>query len=761
MKRLREKLQLNSFYARFFLSFVVVLAAMALAITTLLSQAFAKGSAKQINEISQKRLEQSRSMFEFVLDQARLITLQLSLDNDLIGTMNSPSATGDYFLYNATLRKLNDLLITNQNIYSITIYNGQSRSLIGTDRDKAKAETDTIRWLTEENTVASLGRAVPRTLKVEGKPGTGEQVYTIFYYDRNYETGAITSAIIFNLKADSFADRTDQAAKDDRFMIADQKGRIVFSPVPGEFLSDLSGTSYVARLLDAGASGSFTAAIDQRKTLVSYTYSEQLGWYFISALPYDTATKQISDIRRTAVWTCLALLALAFGVSALLSGMLSSPLSKLARKVLESPLDKGYLPDKRLNEMEILTRFYANISEKYEQLEATSRSSRLTEKAEYLKEVLHGMRVPEPEDVRHYRLRVDLAAQAPIRVAVLKLDGIRELSERQAGIDHAARAVLSDFTEQLLHTQVDCDIVKVDKEIVLLFGGGPPYPEAIVQALRELQREVSRAYGVTLTIGIGQPALGGREIGDAYLSAKEAASYRLVYGEGRILFYEELLSQVNEEFDYPYARHKALLEAIRAGKEEKAAAAVADIFGEMRKASYPVIRSAVQFLLFSVVSAHGSDSSASATSAVFMDALGQLERMESLQRIEEWFVGYAAETIRQAKESKRHPKSGLAEEIASFLEEQYGNPELSIELVAERFHYNGIYFGRLFKELFNRSFLEYVTELRVRKANEYLTASKMTVKEVGEKVGFLNASYFVTWYKKHTGLAPTEYRKQR
>jgi AraC-like DNA-binding protein len=34
------------------------------------------------------------------------------------------------------------------------------------------------------------------------------------------------------------------------------------------------------------------------------------------------------------------------------------------------------------------------------------------------------------------------------------------------------------------------------------------------------------------------------------------------------------------------------------------------------------------------------------------------------------------------------------------------------------------------------------------------------LKEIGGKVGFLNASYFVTWYKKHTRLAPTEYRKR-
>ncbi|MFC5407273.1 helix-turn-helix domain-containing protein [Cohnella soli] len=759
MKRWKDKIRLNSLFSKFFVSFVALLAAVALTITLLLSQAFSNGSAKQINEISQKRLEQSKSTFEIMLEQARQLTLQLSLDNDLIQIMNSQDAKGDYFLYNATLRKLNDLLLTNKNIFSITVYNGHSRSLIGTDRDKAKAEADTIRWLTETETVQNLGRAVPRTLGDEGGTGAGKQVYTFFFYDRNDESREIVSAIILNLTLDSIADRQNEAINGDRVLILDEKGRVVFSPEPGEFLSDLSEMPYIKRVLHSETNGSFTDSIEGRKILVSYTYSKQLGLYFVSEIPYDVANKQISDIRRTAVWTCLILLVLALGVSAVLSGVLSSPLTKLARKVLDSKIDTGFTPEKKLSETEILARFYANITDKYERLEAKDRSAHLFVKNEYLKELLHGIRVPEPEDARQYRLSVDPAGNAPLRVTVLKIDGIHELAKRSDEIDHTIPAVMSDFAEQYLQTRMACDIVKVDQDIVLLLGEGQPFPDSALGALRGLQQEVVRTYGVTLTIGIGQSARNGQEIGDSYLTAKEAALYRLVYGEGHILFFEEVMSRVKDDFDYPYEKQKTLLDTIKSGKEEKVEAAVADIFGEIRHASLLTIRSAIPYLLFSVYSSSYSGSSLSTTSADFIETLGSLERMESLQRIEEWFIRHVMETIQRSKENKRHPKSGLAEEIASFLEEQCGNPELSIEWVAERFHYNGIYFGRLFKELFNRFFLEYVTELRIRKANAYLTDTKLTVKEIGEKVGILNASYFVTWYKKHTGMAPTEYRK--
>ncbi|GGH31112.1 helix-turn-helix domain-containing protein [Paenibacillus segetis] len=756
MRRIRERIHLKSWFARFFFSFVVLLVAVSLSITTLLYQAFSKGSTEQINQISQQRLEQSSNMFEFIMNQARLITLQLSLDNDIIRSINSGDAVSDYFINHASLRKINDLLITNKNIYSITLYNGQNKTLIGTDRDKANAEAATIEWL-RDATVQSLGRAVPRKLLVNGPTGTEQNVYTTFYYDKNPDNNEITSAIIVNLKMDSFVNH-----QSDNLMILDQEGHVVFGSDKSGFLDDISERHYVQRIMESSTNESFTDTIDESKTLVSSAYSEQLGWYFVSIIPYETATAQISDIRHTAFLICLLLLVLALGVSAVLSGMLSSPLSKLARKALSFQSDKGDLPTEKLSEMEILNRFYSNITSQFEQLEASSQRSRVSIKAEYFKELLHGVRIPESDDTKQYKLNVDLIESTTLYVAVLKQDNIRELAERKEEIDYTISTVLYSFTDQFMRSRIPCEIVKVENEIILIFNGGDgnAVPDSVKDVMHELQQEVAHTYGVTITIGIGCAAHGGQEISDSYLSAKEASLYRLVHGDGSIIFYEDMMPQLNSDFEYPYSKQKALLEVVKVGKEEKVGAAVADIFEALKLAPYNMIRLSVHHLLFSVVTATSADSSLTTTSATFIETLGTLQRMESLQSIADWFVQYIQETIQRTKENKKHLKSDLADDIAAFLEEQYGNPDLSIEMVAERFHYNGIYFGRLFKELFNRLFLEYVTELRIRKANEYLKDSKLTVKEIGEKVGFLNSSYFVTWYKKNTGLAPTEYRKR-
>ncbi|MCU6708600.1 helix-turn-helix domain-containing protein [Paenibacillus sp. J5C_2022] len=732
---------------------------MALTITALLFQAFSKGSTKQINEISQKGLEQSASMLEFMANQTRLITLQLSLDPDIIQSIYKRGTAEDYFVNQTALRKLHNVMLTNTNIYSITLYNGQSGTLIGTDRDKAYAEAPTIEWLQDEN-VQSLGRMVPRHFPALHSDGDGDKVYTVFYYDRHPDRQEILSAIIVNMTIDEAVYPKEPQTGDFTFFAMDRQGRTVYSPYQEGFLSNLSSRSDVQRILSSRASSSFVSVEDGAEALVSSTYSEQLDWYFVSLIPYKTAMAPITEVRRTSIIICLLLLLLACCISAALSGILSSPLKKLARNAQSYQLRNAELPsNESLSEMEILTSFYSNMMIQFDKLKASSRLSRKSMKAEYVKELLQGIRQPESADREMYQLMPDLAGPTKLYVAVLKLDGIREREMREPEFGHQAHELLSRLAESYMQQRMACEVVKLEQEVAMVISGEDLEWPVLLEVLRGLQQEIVSQYSFSISVGVGCPITEGIEISEAYLKAKEAIQYRLIQGKGHILVYDEMLKLVNGGFEYPYDKQKRLLEVIREGKEDKVESVVADLFQSLHRAPYSMIRLSVQQLLFSIVTAE-TDASISTVSTGFMDILSVLQRMDSLSEMQEWFVAFGKASIQRSKVNKKQMKSELAAEIAAFLEEQYGNAELSIEIAAEHFRYNGVYFGRLFKELFNQLFLEYVTELRIRKANEYLLTTKLMVKEIGRKVGFLNPSYFVTWYKKQTGLAPSEYRKK-
>ena len=54
---------------------------------------------------------------------------------------------------------------------------------------------------------------------------------------------------------------------------------------------------------------------------------------------------------------------------------------------------------------------------------------------------------------------------------------------------------------------------------------------------------------------------------------------------------------------------------------------------------------------------------------------------------------------------------------------------------------------------------KYIIELRMRMAIQYLETSNLSIKEISSMCGYTNFNFFARVFKKHTGYAPTEYRK--
>ncbi|MCJ7840484.1 response regulator [Lederbergia sp. NSJ-179] len=84
--------------------------------------------------------------------------------------------------------------------------------------------------------------------------------------------------------------------------------------------------------------------------------------------------------------------------------------------------------------------------------------------------------------------------------------------------------------------------------------------------------------------------------------------------------------------------------------------------------------------------------------------------------------------------------------------------QLTLEDVSEFVQLSPPYFSKLFKTRTNRSFIEYVTEVRVNKAKELLVNPDVNVKEICFDVGYKDPNYFSRVFKKVTGLSPSEYK---
>ncbi|MBD2864095.1 response regulator [Paenibacillus oceani] len=99
----------------------------------------------------------------------------------------------------------------------------------------------------------------------------------------------------------------------------------------------------------------------------------------------------------------------------------------------------------------------------------------------------------------------------------------------------------------------------------------------------------------------------------------------------------------------------------------------------------------------------------------------------------------------------------VIQKAKSYIQEKY-NEDLSLEDVAEHVYLSPVYFSRLFKKQTGRNFTDYVTEIRMLRAMEYLRQPQYKVYEIGSIVGYRSAKYFFKLFKQYAGCTPTEYR---
>lgn len=93
-----------------------------------------------------------------------------------------------------------------------------------------------------------------------------------------------------------------------------------------------------------------------------------------------------------------------------------------------------------------------------------------------------------------------------------------------------------------------------------------------------------------------------------------------------------------------------------------------------------------------------------------------------------------------------------------YINENY-NRDIGLTELGEQVNMNAAYLSILFKEEVGKSYVKYLTDLRISKAKKFLSEGKK-VNEVSTMVGFNNYRYFCDVFKKHVGMTPSEYRKE-
>ena len=96
--------------------------------------------------------------------------------------------------------------------------------------------------------------------------------------------------------------------------------------------------------------------------------------------------------------------------------------------------------------------------------------------------------------------------------------------------------------------------------------------------------------------------------------------------------------------------------------------------------------------------------------------------------------------------------------ITRYLQEHLSE-EISLAVLAEKFHLNPQYISQLFKSEIGVGFLTYLTNARLEKAKKLLVSTSLSIAEIAEQSGYGDYRVFTKVFKKTEGITPSQFRR--
>ena len=121
-------------------------------------------------------------------------------------------------------------------------------------------------------------------------------------------------------------------------------------------------------------------------------------------------------------------------------------------------------------------------------------------------------------------------------------------------------------------------------------------------------------------------------------------------------------------------------------------------------------------------------------------------------------INTAIENVRsmQKTDSIVHSQKDV---IKDYIDRNY-KKDISAKDVAGILGYSDVYFSKVFKQLFDDNFINYLTKIRIDRAKVLLKDISFNIKEVGKSVGYADSNYFTKVFKRSIGMSPSEYRNR-
>ncbi|WP_077617164.1 helix-turn-helix domain-containing protein [Bacillus sinesaloumensis] len=756
----------GSFFHRMIL-FVSVLAIIPVLIIGIFS--FLRSSSLVENYVAKEKehsVYQIQTNVEQVIKSVDQSLTQLSTSSKIIESLREPLTTRQFQLYNQ-LRddlshqqtfdtRLTDVaLISLQNNWLVNNYGLQRLSDVQMTEISERyltLKTSSV-WLLEENKKEPLykkvaSRACSYNLNLIKKlPAVSSNK---------------TGMIIANIPTCSFRDILKKDNTLETIFIVDKNGSVVLHNDTdkvgqafeyGDVLSD--NTS-----LDK-ESGQFTVTSDNTDYLFTYRKSFYNGWIYVSIVELSELTAQSRSIG----WLTLAITLVIAGMSLLLalfgSKIIYQPIKQLQNVILHSLTDKDKRKDK--NEFVFIENHVKDMLKQNDILEKSLQNQINQLKQFFTHRLLTG-KVTEDElkgRMEYYGYNLDYKWVSVLTVQIDSLEGTSYKNKEEDVILFVINGLVEELIPSndrmmpIVYKQTQVTILLSDMESKNEFN------QYVNNIAEQIQKKVKEDFSVPISIGVSESFNDVFQTNIGYKESLEALKYTLKFGTESIIFFENLELGKGLHTYFPKRLENELFDSIKVNDKEKVydllSQLIDEIFSEdLNHVQYQI--SLVRLLSDLIELMH--------TLAINVldlednrSIFENIYELKTREDVKEWFITVVIDPLLQKIEDRAESQyKSISENIVHIIHEEFES-NITLDMIANRLHYNPNYLSSIFRKEMNISFSEYLSSYRINMAKKWLAETDISVKEISDRLNFNNSQNFIRSFKKIEGTTPGKYRE--